>query len=92
MKTVLIIIVVLWVLLTLFKNTKIYHEAVLLADLRKNIDNKSLLRGMIMNNIKSRAANELLNEKISEAFYKKMFYGGDAQTPWWEVNRENIKG
>ena len=92
MKIILVIIVVLFVLVKMFKNTKAYHEAVLLTDLRKNINNKSLLQGLTMNTIRSRAADELMNGKISEEFYFKMFGGGDAETPWWEVNRKNIEG
>ena len=92
MKTVLIIIVVLFVLAKMLKSTKAYHEAVLLAELRKHINDKSLLQGLVMNSIQSRAANELLMGKISEEFYKKMFCGGDAKTPWWEVNRKKIEG
>lgn len=92
MKIILIITIVLFVLFKILKSTKIYHEAVLLADLRKNINNKSLLQGLTMNSIQSRAATELINGKISAEFYKKMFCGGDAKTPWWEVNRKNIEG
>lgn len=92
MKTVLIIIVALFVLVEMLKSTKAYHEAVLLVELRKHINSKSLLQGLVMNSIQSRAVNELLAGKISEEFYKKMFCGGDAQTPWWEVNRKNIEG
>ena len=92
MKTVLIIIVVLFVLAQMLKSTKAYHEAVLLAELRKHINDKSLLQGLVMNSIQGRAANELLMGKISEEFYKKMFCGGDAKTPWWEVNRKKIEG
>jgi hypothetical protein len=92
MKTVLIIVVVLFVLAKMLKSTKTYHEAVLLAELRKHINDKSLLQGLVMNSIQSRAANELLAGKISEEFYKKVFCGGDAQTPWWEANRKNIEG
>ena len=92
MKTILIITVVLFALFKILKSTKAYHEAVLLADLRKNINNKSLLQGLTMNSIQSRAAIELMEGKISAEFYKKMFCGGDAKTPWWEANRKNIEG
>ena len=92
MKVVLIIIAVLFVLFKALKSTKAYHEAVLLADLRKNINDKSLVKGLTMNNIRSRASIELMNGKISEEFYRKMFVGGNIQTPYWEVNRKNIEG
>lgn len=92
MKTVLIIIAVLFVLVKMLKNTKAYHEAALLAELKKHINDKSLLQGLVMNNIQSRATKELLMGKISEEFYKKMFFGGDAKIPWWEANRKNIEG
>jgi hypothetical protein len=92
MKTILIIIAIVFVLFKMLKSTKAYHEAILLADLRKNINNKSLLQGLTMNSIQSRAADELMNGKISEEFYFKMFCGGNAKTPWWEVNRKNIEG
>lgn len=92
MKTILIIAAVLFVLFKALKNTKAYHEAVLLTDLRKHINDHSLLQGLTMNNIQSRAAIELMDGKISAEFYHKMFCGGDAKTPWWEVNRKNIEG
>lgn len=91
MKTVFIIITVLFILVKILKNTKAYHEAVLLTELRKHINDKSFLQGQVMNSIQSRAANEFLMGKISEEFYKKMFCGGDAKNPWWEVNRKNIE-
>lgn len=92
MKTILIIIAVLYVLFKMLKNTKAYQEAVLLIELRQNINNKSLLQGLTMNGIRSRAAIKLMDGKISHEFYRKMFSGGDAQNPWWEVNRKNIEG
>jgi len=96
MKTILIVLVVVCVvsrtLNKILKSTKAYHEAVLLTDLRKNIDSKSCLKGLTMNSIRSRAANELMNGTISEEFYLRMFSGGDANIPWWEVNRKNIEG
>lgn len=91
MKIALIIIVVLYVLFKMLKSTKAYQEAVLLIELRKHINDKSLLQGLTMNGIRSRAATKLMDGKISEEFYFKMFSGGDAQNPWWEVNRKNIE-
>ena len=92
MKIILIAVVILFVLVKIFKSTKTYHEMALLAVLRKHIDDNDLMQGLVMNNIRRQAAIELLNGKISKDFYKRMFSGGDANTPWWEVNRENIKG
>jgi len=92
MKTIIIILVILSILFKILKSTKAYNEAKILADLRKNIDDKSLLQGLVMNNVRSRAAELLMNGKIHEEFYTKMFCGGDMMTPWWEVNRKNIMG
>lgn len=92
MKIILIIIAVLYVSIKAFKRTKAYHEALLLTELRKYINDTSLLQGLMMNNIQSRATREYLNGNISEEFFKKTFCGGDAKTPWWEVNRKNIEG
>ena len=92
MKAILITIAVLYVLFKMLKNTKAYQEAALLIELRQNINDKSLLQGLTMNGIQSRATDKLMNGKISYEFYRKMFCGGDAQNPWWEVNRKNIEG
>lgn len=97
MKTIIVIFCALWMLkiiIRIVKNDtalgKIWNEALLLTEVRQNIDDTSLVKGLIMNSIRSRAAEMLLQGKIREQFYKVIFGGGDEVTPWWEVNRENI--
>ena len=89
---IIIAIILVYIGLVAFTSSKSFNEAALLSELRKNIDNDSLLKGLIMNGIKSRAANMLLEGKINEEFYVKYFHGGNATYPWWEANRTTIKG
>lgn len=92
MKTALIIIVVLVILSKIFKNTKTYNEAKIIAELKQYIDSESLLKGLAMNSVREKATHLLISGKISEEFYQRTFCGGDAENAWWEVNRKNIKG
>ena len=89
MKIALIIFAILFVLFKVISSTKAYHEAALLAEVRKEMKNKSILQGLAMNGIKRHAAMELLNGKISEEFYKKIFFTRNGGS-YWEINEKNI--
>lgn len=54
--------------------------------IRKIMKETSYLRFLVLNNYKESAAIDLINDKISMEFYKKVFYGGDMTRHYTEVN------
>lgn len=92
MKTMFIIIGIVGLVIAILRKTKVYNETKILHQVQKNLNNPSILQGLVLNNIKSQAAHLVMRGKISEDFYKKIFYTGTETAPWWEVNIKNIKG
>ena len=91
MKTIIIIIILTSIALKVLTNTKVYHEARLICEVRKHINDTGFLKGVRLNSIQHEAACLLMADKISWDFYAKVFAGGKLQTPWWEVNRTTIE-
>jgi hypothetical protein len=67
----------------MFKRIRQYNY---IKKIRKTMKETSLLRFLILNNYKERAAIDLINDKISMDFYKKVFYGGDMTRHYTEAN------
>lgn len=57
----------------------------------QGMQNDTLFKGLMLNSIRSAATHDAIMGKISFDFYEKIFCGGNMSTPWWEINKENIK-
>lgn len=69
---------------------KVGREMKIIREIREDIDSESLLQGLILNDIRSKAATMVLEGKLDEDFYKKVFCGATAGNPYWKVNRDYI--
>ena len=71
---------------------KKFREMKILAKVRANAKRDDLLKGLALNEIRSEAANLLLQNKISENFYFAIFTNEKINMyhPYWEVNYETI--
>jgi hypothetical protein len=58
--------------------------------IRKEMFKTSILRFLTLNTYQSQAAQDLLNNKISEDFYTSVFCGGDMTHHYTEVNTNYI--
>lgn len=56
----------------------------------KKRDGNHWLSYLSLNTIQSKAAAQLINDKISLEFYKKVFHGGDMYNHWSDVNADFI--
>ena len=72
-----------------------WREATIITKLQailKDEDNNKMFRYMALNGIKSNCSIMVLNNKISEEFYRDIFYHKDANCykHWSDLNREKI--
>ena len=67
----------------MFKRIRQYNY---IKKIRKTMENTSPLRFLALNGYKQSAAFDLINDKISMDFYKKVFCDGDMTHHYTEVN------
>ena len=67
----------------MFKRIRQYNY---IKKIRKTMKNTSSLRFLILNGYKKSAALDLMDDKISMDFYKKVFYCGDVPQHYTKAN------
>ena len=68
---------------------KSIREKKIINEIRKEMDSTSLLRFLILNTIRSEAANLVFKGKLSMDFFKKVFIS-ETNAHWSEANRDYI--
>lgn len=66
------------------------REKQYIAKIKKEMDKTSMLKYISLNSLKSAAASDLLNGKISEEFYYNVFGNSDMYNHYTEVNYDYI--
>lgn len=71
----------------MFKRIRQYNY---IKKIRKTMKETSTLRFLVLNGYKKSAALDLMDDKISMDFYKKVFYDGDIPQHYTKTNFEYI--
>ena len=72
----------------MFKRIREYNY---IRKIRKTMEDATMLKYLKLNGYKTQACHDMIDERISEEFYKTIFVGGTAKLHYTEVNAENIK-